>query len=261
MNTNSNSYTFIFSAIMVVVVAVVLSFAAISLKPLQSQNVKLEKMQNILSSVGINVLADEAESTYSKYIVEDIVVDVKGDVIEGNVKAFDLDLKKELAKDIQDQKFPLFKCDKDGELLYIIPMRGVGLWGPIWGYVALKDDFNTVYGTSFDHKSETPGLGAEINKDFFMDQFKGKKIFNNTGEFMSVKVEKAGKVEKGYPHAVDGISGGTITSNGVSEMFGRTLKNYLEFFKSKSDKIDEVEINEEVEEDLDLETIEENQEA
>jgi Na+-transporting NADH:ubiquinone oxidoreductase subunit C len=236
MDTNSNSYTFIFSGVMVVVVAVVLSYAAISLKPMQSQNVKLEKMQNILSSVGIKATAQEAEEAYEKYITEDIVLNVKGEVVTGNVKAFDLDLKKELAKDVNEQNFPLFKCNKDGEELYIIPMRGVGLWGPIWGYVALKNDLNTVYGTNFDHKTETPGLGAEINKGFFMDQFQGKKLFNEKGEFMSVKVEKAGKIEKDYPHGVDGISGGTITSNGVSEMFGRTLKNYLEYFKSKNTK-------------------------
>jgi Na+-transporting NADH:ubiquinone oxidoreductase subunit C len=219
-----------------VVVAVLLALAAIILEPYQAQNVKLEKMQNILSSIGIKSEAKEAEKLFNQYIKEQVVLNNKGQRVTG-VTAFDIDLKKELDKartgEADKQLFPLFIFNKEGNTYYIIPVRGKGLWGPIWGYIALEGDMNTVHGASFGHKGETPGLGAEINTEPFGKQFVGKKIFNESGEFISVKVVKGGAAPEDL-HGVDAISGGTITSNGVTEMLHRSLNSYVPYFKMEN---------------------------
>jgi Na+-transporting NADH:ubiquinone oxidoreductase subunit C len=128
-----------------------------------------------------------------------------------------------------EREAPLYVANKDGETFYIVPMRGKGLWGPVWGFVALESDGNTVIGATFDHKSETPGLGAEITTPMFTDQFPGKKI-SEAGEFKSISVVKAGTSSGDY--AVDGISGGTITSNGVNDMMVDCLAPYAAYFKN-----------------------------
>ncbi len=234
MHKDSNKATFLFSSVMVVVIAVLLSVAAISLGPYQERNVRIEKMENILSSVGINSTPKDAEKIFAQFITDQIVLNNKGEVVSGEITAFDIDLKKELDKsktgDQDKALFPLFVCQKDGKFFYIIPVRGKGLWGPIWGYISLEGDMNTVYGVSFGHKSETPGLGAEIETERFQQQFKGKKIFNEQGEFVSVKVVKGG-TDPANLHGVDAVSGATITSDGVTEMFKRTLGNYIPYFK------------------------------
>ena len=226
MDINKNSFTFGFTTIMVIIVAALLSVAYIKLKPYQDRNIELEKKQNILSSVGITVDRDNAEAKYSTYIKSEIVLNNKGEEVEGS--AFDVDLGKEIKKDVNTQLLPLFISEVDGATRYIIPLRGKGLWGPIWGFIALEDDLNKVYGAVFDHKKETPGLGAEINTPMFQDPFAGKTIFE--GEvFTPIKVIKGGPKE-GDMHAVDGISGGTITSNGVSDMLSERLSMYLPYF-------------------------------
>jgi len=233
MDVNSNKYTFIFSAIMVVVVATVLAIAAESLKPFQQANVRKEKMQNILASCGIEVDRDKAEESYKIHITEELMLDKSGNrITDSDVKPFDIDVLFEFKSGGQ-RNFPVFICTLDnGEIIYVIPMVGKGLWGPIWGYAAIGSDFNTLVGATFDHKGETPGLGAEINKDDFEKPFTGKQIFDSDGEFMSVKVIKGG-ADPSDLHGVDAISGGTITSNGVSEMLERTFKAYEPFLKSK----------------------------
>ncbi|HMF70397.1 MAG TPA: NADH:ubiquinone reductase (Na(+)-transporting) subunit C [Flavitalea sp.] len=235
MDKNSSRFTFLFASVMVVVFAVLLAVAAIALGPFQAQNVKLEKMQNILGSIGVKSESKEAEKLFNQYIKEQVVVNSKGEKVTDGVQAFDIDLKKEMDKaktgDGDKQLFPLFVFNKDSSYYYIIPVRGKGLWGPIWGYVALKGDMNTVFGASFDHKGETPGLGAEINTDEFEKQFAGKKVFDKTGKFVSVRVVKGGAAPEDL-HGVDAISGGTITSNGVSEMLKRTIAYYIPYFKS-----------------------------
>lgn len=235
MNKNSSGFTFLFSSVMVIVVAVLLAAAAIVLGPYQAKNVRLEKMQNILSSVGIKTTRDEAEKLYNQYVKEQLVLNSKGEPITEKISAFDIDLKKELDKARlgkgSEQLFPLFVFDKDGKLYYVIPVRGKGLWGPIWGYIALEGDLNTVYGASFGHKGETPGLGAEIDTEEFQKQFKGKKIFDEAGNFVSVHLIKGGAAP-GDLHGVDAVSGGTITSTGVSEMVQRTINSYLPYFKT-----------------------------
>ncbi len=226
MDVNKNSYTFVFAAIMVIVVAALLSSAAIQLKPFQDVNIELEKKQNILSSVGINVARDASEEAYEKYIKSELVINNKGETVEGS--AFDIDLSIELKKESSLQLLPLFISNIKGELRFIIPLRGKGLWGPIWGFISLENNLNTVYGAVFDHKSETPGLGAEINRPFFQDPFTGKTIFEGD-DFTSIKVIKGG-AEEGDMHGVDGISGGTITSDGVSDMLSERLLMYLPYF-------------------------------
>lgn len=235
INKNSSGFTFMFSIVMVVVVAVLLALAAILLGPYQAQNVKLEKMQNILGSIGVISDPKDAEKLFNQYIREQLVLNNKGEKVTGGISAFDIDLKKELDKlrtgGADKQLFPLFVFSKESKLYYVIPARGKGLWGPIWGYVALEGDLNTVYGASFGHKGETPGLGAEINTIEFQKQFKGKKIYDNSGNFVSVKVVKGGAPPEDE-HGVDAISGGTITSNGVTEMLKRTIGNYIPYFKT-----------------------------
>ncbi len=226
MDVNKNSYTFGFAAIMVIIVAALLSVAYIKLKPFQDRNVELEKKQNILSSVGINVERENAEAIYSTYIKRELVLNNKGEEVEGI--AFDIDLGKEIKKDKNVQLLPLFISEVDGVTRYIIPLRGKGLWGPIWGFISLEDDLNSVFGAVFDHKGETPGLGAEINKPMFQDPFAGKTIFEGE-EFTSIAVVKGG-VTEGDMHKVDGISGGTITSVGVSDMLSERLTMYLPYF-------------------------------
>ena len=233
MYVNKNSYTFIFAAIMVVVVAALLSTAAIALKPFQSKNILLEKKQNILSSVGINIERDEADLKYPSIIKEELVLNNKGEKIDGI--AFDIDLQKELKKSPSEQSLPLYISEIDGKKQYIIPLRGKGLWGPIWGFIALENDLNKVFGAVFDHKGETPGLGAEINRPFFEDPFVGKTIFES-GDLVSIKVVKGGASEDDM-HGVNGISGGTITSDGVSDMLYERLSMYLPYFSKKQSKI------------------------
>lgn len=227
MDVNKNSYTFIFAFVMVIVVAAILSFAATSLKPAQDENVRLEKMQSILASIGVEVERDAADEAYQKHIVDELVV-TNGE-INPSAEAFTIDLSKEVPKPPMERKAPLYVAEKDGQTFYILPLRGKGLWGPIWGYISLEDDVNTVFGAVFDHKSETPGLGAEIGTPMFMEQFHNKKILDSDGEFFGITVTK--KEAKG-DYQVDGISGGTITSVGVENMIDDCVQSYVDFLKS-----------------------------
>ncbi len=229
MDVNKNSYTIGFATIMVIIVAALLSSAAIGLKPFQSKNIEQEKKQNILKSVGVEVSRDQAEIDYPIYIKEELVVNHLGELQEGS--AFNVDLSKEVRKEVKEQSFPLYIAEVDGEVRYIIPLRGKGLWGPIWGFISLEKDLNTISAAVFDHKAETPGLGAEINRDFFQEPFTGKTIMED-GKFVSIIVQKGGA--NGDIHKVDGISGGTITSDGVTDMIDERLSKYLPYFKSIS---------------------------
>lgn len=234
-DVNSNKYTFIFSAAMVVVVALVLGVAAEGLKPFQKSNIRQEKMQSILSSAGIDVDRSEAQANFDKYITEQILLDAKGEISTKDVSPFDVDvLKESRSLPAEERNYPLFICSLDnGEKNYIIPLVGKGLWGPVWGYIALAEDMNTITGARFDHKGETPGLGAEITMSWFQEPFVGKKIFKEDGTFASVKVIKGG-AKPDDMHGVDAISGGTITSNGVSNMLNDVLVVYVPYFQQNS---------------------------
>ncbi len=230
MDRNSNIYTFVFAIIMVVVVAAALAFTATTLKPLQAENVRQEKMQNILSTIGINISRKEASEQFSQYVKQELALNADGTVNE-EVDAFKVELMKETKKSKEEQAFPLYIAEKDGKTFYVIPLFGAGLWKEIWGYIALDSDKNTIIGASFDHAGETAGLGAEINQSWYEDQYIGKKIFDENNNFVSVKAVKGG-AKAGDMHAVDAISGGTITSDGVSNMVEERLGNYLPYFKN-----------------------------
>jgi len=234
VDVNSNKYTFGFATVLVIVVATLLAIASESLKPMQNANIDNEKRQNILSSVGVKVEAKEAADVYNELITETYVLGADGNVIESPKKqAFNIDVLgqyKDKGMPDSEKEFPLFVCQKDGKRSYIIPMVGTGLWGPIWGYMAIASDGMTVEGVSFDHKSETPGLGAEINQGWFQAPFVGKTIFDEQGNFAPIKAVKGGAADDDM-HGVDAISGGTITSNGLSLMIENTLKIYTSFLK------------------------------
>jgi len=241
MKSYSNTYIFIFSTVMVMLVATLLSFVSEQLKPFQEKNVEIEKKLDILRSVGIARDLEQVkdkdsfvEEAYDKNIVKSFAVDEVGDVIE-DVDAFKVNLKAELAKSPEERSLPVFvNVDENGKEIYILPLQGKGLWGPIWGYVSLDEDMSTIHGAIFSHAKETPGLGAEINTDWFQAQFLGKKIFDDAGKFTSILVEKGG-ADPADPHAVDAISGGTITSKALQEMMKVCLGNYESFFiKHKS---------------------------
>ena len=277
MKSFSNTYIFVFSAVMVIIVAALLSFVSLKLKPVQDKNIKVEQMQNILASVNINSTEKNAGEKFNQYIVDKYVINDQGEKIPG-MDVFSVDMKVEVSK-INEKKrlqsmtvehavspfkkflsqfihfkkvnttsinsqivklkstreLPVYVCKKDGKNYYVFPVRGKGLWGPIWGYIALEDDFNTIYGANFDHKTETPGLGAEIKEKWFQDNFKGKKLFDN-GKFVSIQVVKGG-APAGDLHGVNAISGATITSKGVQAMIQDCLSGYLIFFENQKKKM------------------------
>ena len=174
MNRDSNAYTFLFSAIMVVVVAATLATTATLLKDIQAENVRKEKMQNILATIGVEVEREKAPDIYKKYILNELSLMSDGSVDE-NTDAFKLKLNLEIKKPKNEQRFPIYLAEVDSSNYYIVPLRGVGLWDAIWGYVALEGDKNTIKGAVFDHKGETAGLGAEITQNWFQNSFKGEK--------------------------------------------------------------------------------------
>jgi Na+-transporting NADH:ubiquinone oxidoreductase subunit C len=224
----SNRYIFIFSSIMVIVVATLLSLAATLLQPAQARNLEIEKKRNMLESINVEATRENTEELYEKYIREGFVVNSDGSLVE-DVDAFTVVVKNEQKKPLEQQYLPVFRAEPDnGEKVIIIPVEGKGLWGPIYGYVSLKSDMNTVYGTNFDHKGETPGLGAEINTTEFESQFLGKKLYDEA-VFKSVQVVKGGAREND-PHGVDAISGGTITSKGLQDMIYDCLIKYNSYF-------------------------------
>lgn len=231
---------------MIIIVALLLSFVSILLQPFQMQNVREEKMKEILLSAQIDCGLKTVDKCYNEYVIEERVISTaKADEVSvfsngkfqiGNLRAFDLNIKEELNKASKNQEalLPLYVIRKENNKhIYVVPLLGKGLWGPIWGSIALEDDFNTVVGVVFNHKGETPGLGAEIATEDFQINFKGKQILNQNGEFVSIKLVKGGLSNNqsiNPIHGVDAITGGTITSDGVSSMLFDCLKNYLPYF-------------------------------
>lgn len=246
----SNKYIFTYASVMVVIVAAVLSTAATLLKPFQEKNVMNERFQGILTAAEVRVSRSDASGFYSKHILEELAISsdgavkarfANGEQTLGDVRPFDIVVRDEIrlkqdrqrGRDVREPIWPLFVMKKGDEKIYVVPLHGRGLWGPIWGNIAFKEDFNTVYGASFDHQSETPGLGAEINTDWFQAYFSGKQIFDQEGKFVSIRVVKGGVDNSPIlnQHGVDGISGGTITSDGLTDMLANTLENYVEFIR------------------------------
>lgn len=230
MNRNGNTYTFLYAAVMVILVAAVLASVSMALQPRQKRNFEIEKKKNILASVNIESDATNAEKIYSEKILNEYVVNVNGEQVDGD--AFNTNLKKERAKEANEMVLPIFEFQTEEGLKYVLPLRGAGLWGPVWGFVSLSDDMSTIYGANFDHEGETPGLGAEISTTAFESAFVGKKLFDSSGKLVSILVAKVGQVAP-EEHKVDGISGGTITSKGLEKMLLDDFTSYQEFLKKK----------------------------
>ncbi|MDO5396057.1 MAG: NADH:ubiquinone reductase (Na(+)-transporting) subunit C [Bacteroidales bacterium] len=231
MKKQGNIYTIIYIVIIVVVVGTALAVTSMALKDRQNENADADKMRQILASVHIVPGDGEKVNTlFDKYITAQTVVNSAGQVIGNDAFAVNVQAQSKI-KDITKRELPVYICELPAEgTKYIIPVFGSGLWGPIWGYVALDADGSTIYGAYFAHQGETPGLGAEIEKPAFSGQFRGKHMFKD-GEFRPVAVLKKGQKPAGGEDYVDGVSGGTITSKGVSAMLSDCLapyKTYLE---------------------------------
>lgn len=232
MNRQGNLYTIIYIVALVVVVGAALAFTSISLKDRQQANVEADKMAQILASVQITPEPGQVIDDYKRFITDTYCVDMQGNRIEGATAAFDVDVDAQ-SKEAPDKRLlPIYECTlDDGSVKYIMPMYGAGLWGPIWGYISVDADGSTIYGTYFAHQGETPGLGAEIEKPKFREQFDGKHLIKN-GAFVPVAVVKHGLAPQGNEDYVDGISGGTITSKGVGAMIDNCLSPYSSFLEN-----------------------------
>lgn len=253
MNTNNNLYTIVYATLMVVATAAILAFVSMALKERQQKNIDMETQLSILSAVSLAADANSADdkiayvqNEYDKYIKSSYLVNYKGETIPGDAFAVSLksqyDLMKQISSAPEQEKealkarlqLPVFECTLDsGEKVYIVACYGAGLWGPIWGYIGLKSDFNTIYGAMFAHKGETPGLGAEIATPAFCAQFKGKSLFDGN-TFESVEVKKG--AEDGNPHQVDAVSGGTITSKALSSSIRQWFENYVPYLQLSAAK-------------------------
>ena len=199
INTNGNVYTFVYATVMVVIVAFLLAFVASALKPMQDANVARDKKNQILTSLNVTGLKGDAiDKKYAEVITEEL----------------------------QEQGGTVYVATVNGATKYVLPVKGRGLWGGLWGYISVDEDKQHVYGTYFDHESETAGLGARIKDRWFQEQFNGKPIFDETGEVVLTVVKKGqSKVET----EIDGVTGATLTSNGVGAMVTEGLKQYKEF--------------------------------
>ena len=233
MKTNSNSYTIIYSVIIVIIVAFLLAFVCQALKPMQDANVALDKKKQILNSLNIRDLNDaQADAKYKEVVVADRVIDEKGKVLlPGTTGGENAGFKLE-SKDYKEGKLALYICRVNGETKYVVPVYGMGLWGPISGYIALNADKSTVYGVYFNHESETAGLGAEIKDNkAWQEKFQGKKLFKN-GDDKAIALSVEKKVEDPTTQ-VDAVTGATLTSNGVRDMLHEALGKYLVFINQK----------------------------
>ncbi len=237
MKTNSNSYTIIYSIILVLIVAFLLAFVFQALKPMQDANVQLDQQKQILFALNQdrNMTNEQAVELWKKIIIADDIINSDGKVVEaGKQGGVDFGFKLN-SKDAKEGKLALFRCKVNGEVKYVIPVYGNGLWGPINGFIAINGDKRTVFGAYFNHESETAGLGAEIkdNADW-QAKFKGKKLFtDDNNQKIALSVEK--KIEDPKTQ-VDAVTGATLTSNGVTEMFHSDkggLQPYVKFLTSK----------------------------
>jgi len=238
VDKNSTGFTLIFVVLMVVIVGAVLASLAFGLKPRQDGHADDKKRMDILAAIGVDSERSTVKEIFPQYITDFYMLDNTGKVLSTEQdEVFSVDVKKQ-HRNTQlieaDKKFPLYRAkNSKGEELLVVPMVGKGLWGPIWGYVAMNQDLQTIYGASFDHKTETPGLGAEIKTDFFEKQWASKKLNTQASAKMLFEVTKGAGSSSGE-HQVDGITGGTITSKGVEEMVNRTMNIYRKYDSSKA---------------------------
>lgn len=223
LNTNGNVYTIVYATVIVIIVAFLLAFVASALKSTQDANVAIDKKQQILASLNIRgVEKSETEAKYEAVIKEALVYKVGSTTVKEGEDGFDVP-----SKEFKEKR-PFYIAEVDGQTKYIVPMTGAGLWGGIWGYVALNDDCQTVFGTYFSHESETAGLGARISEDWFQQEFNGKKLYadgnDKTVVLSVVKKGKEGTLQT--DNYVNAVTGATLTSNGVNDMIQKSLTNY-----------------------------------
>ena len=232
MNTNKNSYIIIYSAVLVIVVAFLLAYIFQALKPMQDVNVALDKKKQILAALNIRELGDvESAEKYKEVVKADMIVDANAQVVEAGEQGGENAAFKLNSADYKAGKLAVYDCEVDGKKKYVIPVYGMGLWGPIWGYIALDDDKNTVFGAYFNHDSETAGLGAEIkDSKAWQDQFIGKKIFSADGQKIAIAVKKKSDVKNPASES-DAVTGATLTSDGVSLMLQDCFAKYVNFLK------------------------------
>ena len=242
--TDKNVYTILFAIGMVVVVGSLLAFIASSLKPNIVENKRIEKQQNILYAMGVNendessvAFVEDAKvgDEFSKYITRQLVI-TNGTNVEENSEAYLIDVKKEqsAAKEGKERRLPLFVGEKDGKTFYIAPIRGKGLWDAVWAYVAMDENM-VVQGAYFDHQGETAGLGANIKERFFMDDFIGEHLLDESGNFVGIDISKSNADPLNNDktdNEVDAIAGATITGDGVAAMLRSDLKLYVPYFKT-----------------------------
>ena len=237
MKTNSNSYTIVYSVILVLIVAFLLAFVFQALKPMQDANVQLDQQKQILFALNQdrNMTNEQAVQLWKKIIIADDVINADGKVTEaGKQGGVDAGFKL-TSKDAKEGKLALYRCKVNGENKYVIPVYGNGLWGPINGFIAINGDKQTVFGAYFNHESETAGFGAEIKDNAsWQAKFKGKKLFSGADkQKIALAVEK--KISDPSTQ-VDAVTGATLTSNGVTEMFQADkggLQPYVKFLTSK----------------------------
>lgn len=221
---------------MVVVVGTGLALTSMALKDKQTDNENADKMRQILASVHITPENGQVQATYSKYITGSMVLNSRGEEIQ-NTDAFDVNVAAQVKEPDTKRLLPVYICNLDNKgTKYILPIYGAGLWGPIWGYVAINADGSSIYGAYFAHQGETPGLGAEIEKPAFSNKFDDRPLWKD-GIFTPTSVVKAGQRATDDPYSVDGVSGGTITSRGVNAMLHDCLIPYQAFLlKLKTDE-------------------------
>lgn len=231
LNTNSNTYIIAYSCVMVVIVAFLLAFVSSSLKPTQDVNVALDKKKQILAALNIRNLSDEESAQkYAEVINADAIIDAQGNIVEQGEKGGEQTGFKLNSADYKAGKLAIYDCTVDGQKKYVVPVYGMGLWGPIWGYIAVNEDGNTVFGAYFNHEGETAGLGAEIkDSKKWQDLFIGKTIYGADGQPV-LKVLKASEV-KDKTCEVDAVTGATLTSNGVSDMIQEGFAKYKNYLK------------------------------
>ncbi len=229
LDTNSDIYAILYSVVVVVIVAFLLAGVSSALKPKQDANVELDKKKQILASLNERNLPDAA-ATYDALIVADPIVDAHGNTVAEN-GGF------KVANDaVSESNLPLYVAKlADGSKKYIIPMTGNGLWGGIWGYLALNDDCNTIYGVYFSHASETPGLGAEIASDKFQSRFPGREVYRDGNVALTIVKKITDETVE-----VNAISGATITCNGVNDMLQRKLAPYKAYLSANAPVVEPV---------------------
>lgn len=240
----SNRYIIIFSLVLTAVLGGLLSGVSQVLGPTQKKAQDLDTKKQILGAIPSEkeaISEMEAEEILARYqeVIFSEVTDFQGNLVDTNEKggpmvAEEVNIEKNYKKSVEDRLFPVFKYSANGEESYILPVYGAGLWDAIWGFVALNPDLKSVKGVSFDHKGETPGLGARITSDDVQERYRGKDLYNDNGEFVAITMVKGEKIPEDRlgPNKVDGLAGATLTANGVNDM----LLNYIGYYQKYFDK-------------------------